>query len=372
VGRRSRSCSGRDLRFGELQSASRRPARCAHACDLRQGGVVTSSSLDPLAAQWWTALDAAQSALRAASPYLSPQELGERGRHLVEERNVAVRELEGLAHDLHAHSQLLHLVATPSRTRHMLGLPNEVTACVFDLDGVLTTSATLHAEAWTETFDRFLLERAERSHRPFVPFDPDHDYEDHLAGKPRLDGIRAFLASRGISLPEGDTDDPPGAETIYGLANRKNRALRRRLDREGVAAFEGSRCYLEAARMLGLHRAVVSASANTAAILERAGLARLIEGRIDGNAMREERMLPQPAPDTLIAACQLLHVDPREAVAFETTPAGISAARRAGVKLAVGVARNGHAEALRASDADLVVGDLSELLDGKAAAGRSS
>jgi HAD superfamily hydrolase (TIGR01509 family) len=331
--------------------------------------VVTSSSLDALASQWWAALDAAQAALRAAGPCLSPEELGERGRRLAAERTEAVGQLEGLAHDLHAQSRLLHWIAAPSTARRMLGLPNEVTACVFDLDGVLTTSATVHAEAWTDTFDPFLLERSEHGYRPFVPFDPRHDYEDHIAGRPRLDGVRAFLASRGISLPEGSPGDAPGTETVYGLANRKNDRLRRRLDREGVAAYEGSRSYLEAARMLGLHRAVVSASANTTTILERAGLASLIEERVDGDTMRSEHLLPEPAPDTLLAACELLHVEPRQTVVFETTPAGITAARSAGVKLAVGVNRNGHTDALRASDADIVIGDLSELFEGNVLVG---
>ncbi len=322
------------------------------------------SNVDALAAQWWSALEAAQSALRAAARYLSPQEVAERGHRLAEERGVAVHDLEGLAHDLHAHSRLVRWVGTPSVSRQMLGLPGEVSACVFDLDGVLTTSAAAHAAAWTETFDAFLIERAERSHRPFIPFDHDRDYDEHIAGRPRLDGVRAFLASRGISLPEGTPADRPGTETVYGLANRKNQALRRRLDRAGVAAFEGSRCYLEAARMLGLHRAVVSASSNTVTILERAGLADLIEERVDGETMRSEHLLPLPAPDTVLAACELLHVQPRQTVVFETTPAGIAAARQAGARLAIGVDRNGHTRALRASDADAVIGDLSELLVG--------
>ena len=146
----------------------------------------------------------------------------------------------------------------------MLGLPDGVVACVFDLDGVLTTSATMHALAWAETFDPFLLERAERSHREFVPFDRRTEYQVYIAGRPRLEGVRGFLGSRGIGLPEGDADDPAGAETMHALANRKNQVLQQHLDRQGVAAFSGSRFYLEAARSIGVHRAVVSASANTA------------------------------------------------------------------------------------------------------------
>ena len=319
--------------------------------------------VDALTARWWAALDAAQSALRAGGSSLGGAELADRSRHLAEERTKTVQLLQGLARDLHTDSRLLRLLAAPRIVPKMLGLPEGVTACVFDLDGVLTTSATAHAAAWAETFDRFLMERAERSRRPFVPFDRSSDYEAFIAEKPRLDGVRAFLAGRGISLPEGSPDDPPGAETVHGLANRKNQALQRRLDREGVAAFEGSRGYLEAVRMLGLRRAVVSASAHTATMLEGAGLAGLIDCRIDGRTIAAEHLRAKPAPDTLLAACRQLDVPPGRTVVFETTPAGISAARAAGVRLAVGVDREGHSRALRASDADLVINDLTELLD---------
>jgi beta-phosphoglucomutase-like phosphatase (HAD superfamily) len=327
--------------------------------------------LDALAASWWSALESAQSALRAAGLSLSAHELGERGRHLTQERNETVQLLQGLGRELHTRSRLVDWVAAPSLTGRMLGLPSEVIACVYDLDGVLTASSTVHAAAWTETLDAFLLERAERSRRPFIPFDRNREYDALIAGRPRLDGVRTFLASRGISLPEGTPDDAPDAETVHGLANRKNRALQRRLDREGVAAFEGSRYYLEAARMLGFKRVVVSPSANTARILERAGLAHLIEERIDGNTIRAERLRPKPAPDTLLAACERLDVDPSQTVAFETTPAGITAARTAGFKLAIGVDRDGQGDALRASDADFVISDLAELLDRKAATATS-
>jgi HAD superfamily hydrolase (TIGR01509 family) len=322
-----------------------------------------SAGLDALAAQWWTALDAAQLALRAAGLYLKPQELGERSRGLAAERGETVQLLQGLARSLQADSRLLNWFAGPGVTRRMLGLPDGVVACVFDLDGVLTTSSTVHAAAWTETFDAFLLDRAERSRREFVPFDPRHDYQDHLAGRPRSNGVRAFLASRGIGLTEGNRHDPPGAPTVHGLANRKNQLLQQRLQRHGVAAFDASRCYLEAARILGVRRAVVSASANTATILERAGLAHLIELCIDGNTIEAEQLRPKPAPDTLLAACEDLHAQPSQTAAFETTPAGVAAARAAGVRLVIGVDRSGYAEALGASDADLVVGDLAELLD---------
>ncbi len=268
--------------------------------------------------------------------------------------------LRELARIGHASRWLHQWLAAPSLTRRMLGLPDGVAACVFDLDGVLTTSATMHANAWAETLDPFLLGRSDVGHRQFVPFDPEVEYRDFIAGRPRLDGARAFLASRGISVPEGSAKDPPGAETIHGLANRKNEVLRRHLDEQGVAAFAGSRFYLEAARSIGVHRAVVSASLNTAAILEGAGLAQLIEHCVDGATIEAEHLRSKPEPDTIIAACRQLVVEPGQLVAFETTADGIAAARAAGVRLVVCVNRGVEAGA---GDADIVVSDLAELFD---------
>jgi beta-phosphoglucomutase-like phosphatase (HAD superfamily) len=287
--------------------------------------------------------------------------LGERSHRLVDERGDVARLLQGLTR-LQADSWFVHWLSAPALTSRMLGLPGGVLACVFDLDGVLTASATLHASAWAESFDAFLMNRAKRGQREFPPFDRS-DYQRSLAGRPRLDGVRALLANRGISLPEGSPDDPPGADTVHGLANRKNEALRRRLDRDGVSAFEGSRSYLEAARLIGLRGAVVSASANTTTILEQAGLGHLIEQRIDGTTIEAERLRPKPAPDTLLAACRRLGIEPGRAAAFETTPAGIAAAREADFRLVIGVDRNGHSRALHASDANLVIDDLADLLN---------
>jgi beta-phosphoglucomutase family hydrolase len=322
-----------------------------------------SSALDALAGRWWAALETAEAALRTAGPYLGGQELGEHSRRLSQERSDAVQLLQGLAHDRQTDSPLLDWLAAPAISRRLLGLPDGVIACVFDLDGVLTTSASVHAAAWADTFDAFLSKRAANGNRQLGRFDETADYESSIAGRSRLDGVRRFLASRGISLPDGSADDPPGAETVHGLANGKNEALRQRLERQGVAAFEGSRCYLEAARTLGLRRAVVSASANTETILERAGLAGLVEERVDGNVIEAELLEAKPAPDTLLFACQRLQVQPAQSVAFETTSAGISAARAAGFRLAIGVERNGEAGGLLGSDADVVVGDLAELLN---------
>jgi HAD superfamily hydrolase (TIGR01509 family) len=257
------------------------------------------------------------------------------------------------------HSRVLPWLGRSTITNRMLGLPSTVRACVFDLDGVLTTSADVHAAAWAETLDRFLLEQAHAQHRPYIPFQTGSDYAI-LAGRPRLEGLRAFLVSRGMSLPEGSSADPPGTLTVHGLANRKNQLLHQRLEHEGVDAFSGSRAYLEALRMAGLARGVVSPSANTGAILRQTGLEPLVDAQIDGSVMEREHLRAKPAPDTLLAACRLLGLDPHETAAFETSPAGVAAARAARVGFVV--AAHAETDLLRASEADLVVGGLSELL----------
>jgi HAD superfamily hydrolase (TIGR01509 family) len=326
-------------------------------------------TLDALTAGWRLALDAAEDALQAAgaprSGRLEAVELQERGRRLAQERSTIAGLLDAIA--LEHHVRLRRTLSAPRATKRMLGLPAGALACLFDLDGVLTASATVHAAAWAETFDEFLSRRGPRAGEGFAhfvrPFDRGADYAAYLHGRPRLEGVREFLSSRGISLPTGRPDDPAGAETVYGLANLKNEALRRRLEREGVAAFDGSRRYLEAAREAGVDCAVVSASANTGEFLERAGLADLVGERVDGDTIRRGRLRAKPAADTLLAACRLLGTPPDGAVAFETTPAGIAAARAAAVGVIVGVDRTGQAAALRSAGADLVVGDLAELLD---------
>jgi beta-phosphoglucomutase family hydrolase len=244
-----------------------------------------------------------------------------------------------------------------------LGLPAGIKACLFDLDGVLTQTARVHAAAWKEMFDAFLRKRAEQTGEPFVPFDPVKDYDEYVDGKPRYDGVRSFLASRGIELPEGEPDDPPTAETVHGLGNRKNELVLALLERNGVEPYEGSVRYVQAVRDAGLRRAVVSSSANTRQVLEAAGIADLFEVRIDGLVAEHEHLKGKPAPDTFLAAARRLEVEAAAAAVFEDALAGVAAGRAGRFGFVVGVDRAGQAEALREQGADIVVSDLAELLE---------
>jgi beta-phosphoglucomutase family hydrolase len=244
----------------------------------------------------------------------------------------------------------------------VLGLPDDVAACLFDLDGVLTDTAAVHNRAWTEMFDAYLKERDGDG---YVPFDPDSDYPRYVDGRPRADGVRAFLASRGIELPDGEPDDPPDAETVHGLGNRKNELLLRAIDRDGVRVFEGSRDYLAAARDAGLRRAVVSSSANTRQVLAVTGLGDSVEEVVDGVTARQEHLKGKPAPDTFLAAARRLGVEPARAAVFEDATSGVAAGRAGRFGFVVGVDRIGHAADLREHGADVVVGDLAELLEGR-------
>jgi beta-phosphoglucomutase-like phosphatase (HAD superfamily) len=168
----------------------------------------------------------------------------------------------------------------------MLGLPDAIVACLFDLAGVLTQTAKVHDAAWTEIFDDFLRTRSERNGRPYVPFDSDDDYNSYVDGRPRADGVRTFLASRGIELPEGTPADPPTALTVHGLGNRKNDILLRRIRESGVAVYDGSVAYVRAAATAGLRRAVVTASANCQEVLKAARIEDLVETYVDGVVAR--------------------------------------------------------------------------------------
>jgi len=243
----------------------------------------------------------------------------------------------------------------------VLGLPDQITTCLFDLDGVLTQTAKVHSAAWADMFDAYLRERATRTGEPFVPFSSD-DYLRYVDGRQRADGVRTFLASRGIELPEGTRDDPPAAETVNGLGNRKNESLLQRLRDQGVDVYPGSVRYLHAARDAGLRRAVVSASANCAEVLEAAGLQDMIEVRVDGIVAAAEGLRGKPYPDTFLHAAKLLGASPEQSAVFEDATAGVQAGRDGGFGFVVGVDRVGQTEALRAHGASIVVLDLADLL----------
>jgi beta-phosphoglucomutase family hydrolase len=237
----------------------------------------------------------------------------------------------------------------------VLGLPDSVRACLFDLDGVLTPTAAVHEAAWKEMFDAFLTSRGER------PFTQD-DYDEYVDGKPREDGVRSLLASRNIHLPEGGPADLPSAETVNGLGNRKNELFLARVHAGGVSPYPGSLRYLQAARDAGLRRAVVSSSANARDILRAAGIDALIEEVVDGLAIRARHLGGKPAPDTYLAAAQDLGVAPAEGAVFEDALAGVEAGRAGGFGYVVGVDRAGQAGALLAHGASTVVKDLADLL----------
>jgi beta-phosphoglucomutase family hydrolase len=244
----------------------------------------------------------------------------------------------------------------------VLQLPSAIRACLFDLDGVLTNTAAVHAEAWKEMFDAFLRVRAMRGGEVFVPFDLVHDYDEYIDGKQRFDGVRSFLESRGIKLPEGSHDDQRDADTIGGLGNRKNDLALAMIHRRGVQAYAGSVRFVHAARDLGLRRAVVSASANCREVLEAAGIADLFEARVDGVVAEREHLRGKPAADMFLAAARIVGVEPAEAAVFEDALAGVAAGRSGRFGFIVGVDRVGQADALRAHGADIVVSDLAELL----------
>jgi beta-phosphoglucomutase family hydrolase len=244
----------------------------------------------------------------------------------------------------------------------VLGLPDGIRGCLFDLDGVLTKTATVHAAAWTEMFNEFLRKRATQTGEPFVPFDSVKDYEQYVDGKPRIDGTRSFLASRGIDLPDGREDDPPDAQTSHGLGNRKNEILLHMLATKGVDVYEGSVQYVRAVRDHGLRRAVVSSSENCREVLEAAHIEDLFEVRIDGIVAKRDHLRGKPAPDTYLAAARALGLEPAAAAVFEDALAGVESGRAGGFGYVIGVDRLGQAGALHEHGADVVVTDLAKML----------
>ncbi|NEA17892.1 beta-phosphoglucomutase family hydrolase [Streptomyces halstedii] len=238
-----------------------------------------------------------------------------------------------------------------------LGLPEGIQACLFDLDGVVTRTAVVHAAAWKATFDAFLRERDGEDFRPFT----DSDYDQYVDGRPRADGVRSFLASRGIELPEGTSDDPPDTRSVNGIGNRKNELLLEKIRTDGVEPYEGTLRYIDAVRAAGLATAIVSSSANTRDVLHSIDAERLFDVRVDGVVARERKLPGKPHPDTFLAAARDLGVEPSRAAVFEDALAGMDAGRSGHFGFVVGVDRVGQTDALYAHGADRVVKDLAEL-----------
>jgi beta-phosphoglucomutase family hydrolase len=244
----------------------------------------------------------------------------------------------------------------------MLGLPDGISACLFDMDGVVTKTAVVHCAAWKEMFDDFLRQWSAKTGTPFVPFDPVHDYDEYVDGKPRMEGTRSFLESRAITLPEGSEDDPPGAATMWGLSNKKNDLILEVLKRDGVEVYAGSRRYIDAVRAAGLRTAIVSSSANTTAVLEAGGVTGLFDAKVDAVVAKERGLHGKPAPDTFLEAARILGVPASQATVFEDALAGVAAGHAGHFGFVVGVDRVGQAAELRAHGADVVVQDLGDLL----------
>jgi beta-phosphoglucomutase family hydrolase len=245
----------------------------------------------------------------------------------------------------------------------VLGLPTPVTVCLFDLDGVLTQTAKVHAVAWKEMFDPFLRRRATEQGEDFVPFDAVRDYDEYVDGRPRAEGVRAFLASRRIDLPDGSSNDPPDALTVAGLGQRKNEIFLKLIQEHGVEPYDGSVRYVKAARDGGLRCCVVSSSASCHQVLAAAGIAELFEEVIDGHVAETEQLRGKPAPDTYLAGARAVGETPDHAAVFEDALVGVEAGRAGNFAIVIGVDRVGQAAALKAHGADVVVGDLRELLE---------
>ena len=256
-------------------------------------------------------------------------------------------------------------MSTPTPAASQLGLPVTVIACLFDLDGVLTDTASVHATAWKRMFDDYLKQRSEQTGEPFDAFDIGTDYPAYVDGKPRPDGTRSFLTSRGITLPEGQPDDDPGQDTINGLGNRKNEFVQQEIDTNGVTVYPGSVRYVQAAVEAGMRVAVVSSSANTEQVLRVTGLDQYVDARIDAQAAKAQGLKGKPAPDTFLAGARAVSASADQSVVFEDAIAGVQAGHAGHFALVIGVDRagKGHGDSLKQHGADVVVTDLDQLLE---------
>jgi beta-phosphoglucomutase family hydrolase len=249
-----------------------------------------------------------------------------------------------------------------SATKHAISR-DRYDAALLDLDGVITDTASIHAACWKRMFDEYLQNRATQRGEVFRPFDIALDYGVYVDGKPRFDGVRDFLTSRGIRLPEGSPDDPPEAETVDGLGNRKNDLVNKIIEDKGVEPYEGSVTFIRQLRHQGFKIAVVTSSQNCTAVLKAAKLDHFFDLQVDGNVIHAEHLAGKPAPDTYLRAAKLLGVEPSRAVVIEDALSGVEAGSARGFGLVIGVARRGNAEELRRHGAYLVVNDLGELVN---------
>ena len=334
----------------------------------RRAAIDAPVDLESLIEGWRTVFESTEDALRAGSHDLRPADLAARRRGLGDERVATARLLEDLARERHASSFLVRLVTSSWEAKRLLGVPTDAVACIFNADGVLVASAAIHARAWEQIFDGFIRRRIERTDEPLASFSIAVDYPAYIHGRTRIEAIHAFLASRGLAIPDGAASDPPTAETVNGLANAKVLALADLVARQGVAAFEGARLYLELVHDARMTSAVVSGSTNTRLLLSRAHLDELVDDFVDGTTMRTEHLRRKPAPDALLAACRHLGVEPERTVVFETTGEGIAAGRAASFELVVGIGREGEGRALEAVGADLVAASLGDMLERQLAA----
>jgi HAD superfamily hydrolase (TIGR01509 family) len=348
----------------DASAETRNPVSAPSDADASLGGESCSEmafELDTVADDWQLALDGAVEAVDAADRAYTAEERARLRRSLAQERAETAVLLERLAHMTGSHNVpwLSPVPLHPSS----LGLSNNVRACIFDLEGVLTDSGVVHAAAWAEVFDDLLLRLALETERQFVPFDPDLDYRTYIDGRPRLEGIHLFLRSRGIRLPEGLPEDRADAESAYGLARHKSEALARVMRRRGVSALPGARRFLESAGRAGLGRAVVSGSQTVLPMLELAEISALVDARVDADAIRTEGLRSRPAPDLLLAACRQLGVEPEETVSFVHSPDGVAAGHAAGITV-VGVGLDeASRERLEGFGPERVVPSLATLLD---------